>query len=283
LANVAPILGTKTKADSQSRKAILFRTGGLGDFVLTVPLLRVIGRHFDEVLLITRPRYFSFADSLGFSLKLGDADIFDAKKADFVQGATVFTFWSDDDWIDELVQAGAAEVRVLASRPDAPPHISARMFEDANLPVPKDLFERSWLESEPPAGTSLWLHPGSGSTEKNIPLSVFVGQAEAWLADDDQGRVVFSFGEADEGLEEEIYTIDLAFHERVELVQPVSNSDLTELLLEKAAHFMGNDSGPGHLAAALGISTHIFFRTTDPEIWHPLGPQVSHATLSLSG
>lgn len=274
-------MGTKKKADSQSRKAILFRTGGLGDFVLTVPLLRVIGRHFDEVLLITRPRYFAFVDALGFSLKLGDADIFDAKKADFVQGATVFTFWSDDDWLDELGRAGAAEVRVLASRPDSPPHVSARMFEDANLPVPKDLLERSWLESSPPAGTSLWLHPGSGSTEKNIPLSVFVGQAEAWLADDDQGRVVFSFGEADEELEEEVYTTDLAFHERVEFVQPVSNSDLTELLLEKAAHFMGNDSGPGHLAAALGISTHVFFRTTNPEIWHPLGPQVSHSTFSL--
>ena len=94
-------MATTIKADSQSRKAILFRTGGLGDFVLTVPLLREIGRHFDEVLLITRPRYFSFADSLGFSLKLGDADIFDAKRVDFVQGATVFTFWSDDDWVDD--------------------------------------------------------------------------------------------------------------------------------------------------------------------------------------
>ncbi|MBU61202.1 MAG: hypothetical protein CMI26_01715 [Opitutae bacterium] len=276
-------MGTKIKADSQPRKAILFRTGGLGDFVLTVPLLREIGRHFDEVLLVTRPRYFSFADSLGFSLKLGDADIFETKESDFVQGATVFTFWSDGDWLDELAKAGAAEVRVLASRPDAPPHVAVRMFEDANLPVPKDLFERSWLESAPPSGTSLWLHPGSGSTEKNIPLSVFVGQAEAWLADDDKGRVVFSFGEADEKLEEEIHAIDLAFHERVELVQPVSNSDLTELLLEKAIHFMGNDSGPCHLAAALGISTHVFFRTTDPKIWHPLGPQVSHSTLTLSG
>jgi len=281
LTNIALILGTTIKADSQSRKAILFRTGGLGDFVLTVPLLREIGRHFDEVLLITRPRYFSFADSLGFSLKLGDADIFDAKRVDFVQGATVFTFWSDDDWVDELVRAGASEVRVLSPRPDAPPHVSARMFEDAKLPVPKDLFDRAWLETDPPAGSSLWLHPGSGSLGKNIPLSVFCGQAEAWLADDDNGSVVFSFGEADEELEEEIYTTDLAFHERVELVQPVSNSDLIELLLEKAAHFMGNDSGPGHLAAALGISTHVFFRTTDPEIWHPLGPQVSHATPSL--
>jgi heptosyltransferase III len=125
------------------------------------------------------------------------------------------------------------------------------------------------------------LHPGSGSIEKNIPLSIFLGHAEAWLSDDDQGRIVFSFGEADEELEEEIYKTDLAFHERVELVQPVSNSDLTELLLDKAAHFIGNDSGPGHLAAALGISTHVFFRTTNPVIWHPLGPQVSHTTPSL--
>lgn len=239
----------------------------------------MIGGLFDEVLLVTRPRYFSFADALGFSLKLADADIFDPLKVDFVQGATVFTFWGDQDWIEELDRAGAAEIRVLESRPSSPPHVSARMFEDARLSLPKDLFKRTWLESDPPAGTSLWLHPGSGSTEKNIPLSVFLEQAEDWLAKDNDAQVVISFGDADEELEEEIYTTDLVFHERVELVQPVSNSDLIELFLEKAARFMGNDSGPGHLAGILGISTCVFFRTTNPEIWHPLGPYVSHHLL----
>ena len=107
-----------------------------------------------------------------------------------------------------------------------------------------------------------------------MPLSIFVEEAEAWLSGDDEGRIVFSFGEADEAVEEEIYSTALAFHPRVDLIQPVSNADLNELLLERAIRFIGNDSGPAHLAASLGIPTQVFFRTTDPEIWRPLGPSV---------
>jgi ADP-heptose:LPS heptosyltransferase len=43
----------------------------------------------------------------------------------------------------------------------------------------------------------------------------------------------------------------------------------------QAGCFVGNDSGVSHLAAALGIPTTVFFISTDPRIWRPLGRNVT--------
>jgi len=52
--------------------------------------------------------------------------------------------------------------------------------------------------------------------------------------------------------------------------------DLLGLLsaLSGANLFIGNDSGPGHLAGLLGIPTISLFGPTDPARWKPLGPKV---------
>lgn len=50
---------------------------------------------------------------------------------------------------------------------------------------------------------------------------------------------------------------------------------LEELLawLERAAVFIGNDSGPGHLAAAIGVPTFTFFGPQLPELFAPIHPR----------
>jgi ADP-heptose:LPS heptosyltransferase len=40
-------------------------------------------------------------------------------------------------------------------------------------------------------------------------------------------------------------------------------------LLAGAALFVGNDSGPAHMAAAFGLPTVVLFGSSRPEIWHP--------------
>jgi heptosyltransferase III len=47
---------------------------------------------------------------------------------------------------------------------------------------------------------------------------------------------------------------------------------LGELL--ECERFIGNDSGPGHLAAAVGVATFTLFGPTDPAVWGPVGPRV---------
>ncbi len=43
-------------------------------------------------------------------------------------------------------------------------------------------------------------------------------------------------------------------------------------VLERAAYFVGNDSGPGHLAAAVGTPTLTLFGPGEPERYHPWAP-----------
>ena len=40
-------------------------------------------------------------------------------------------------------------------------------------------------------------------------------------------------------------------------------------LLSKATVFIGNDSGPAHMAAAFGVTSVVFFSTSNPAIWSP--------------
>ena len=51
----------------------------------------------------------------------------------------------------------------------------------------------------------------------------------------------------------------------------ISGSSLEEIktLLASASLFIGNDSGPAHMAAAFGLPVMVLFGASDPEIWGP--------------
>jgi ADP-heptose:LPS heptosyltransferase len=51
----------------------------------------------------------------------------------------------------------------------------------------------------------------------------------------------------------------------------LAGESLTQIkrLLKRAALFVGNDSGPAHMAAALGAPTVVIFGRSDPGIWGP--------------
>lgn len=60
----------------------------------------------------------------------------------------------------------------------------------------------------------------------------------------------------------------------VAIEEPADVLELGELLAG-AELFVGNDSGPTHLAAQLGVPTVALFGPTDPRIWAPRGPAVT--------
>jgi ADP-heptose:LPS heptosyltransferase len=126
----------------------------------------------------------------------------------------------------------------------------------------------------------LWLHAGSGSPAKNVPLAWLAARARAWLAAHPGGRLVTSFGEADLALRAPLAAL-LAGLPVTELVLPL----LTELrarLAAEATAYLGADTGVTHLAATLGIPTEALFVTTDPAVWRPLGPAVRVVRWSLT-
>ena len=62
--------------------------------------------------------------------------------------------------------------------------------------------------------------------------------------------------------------------DRVYQVQPESINDFKNQLNRGVSCFWGNDSGPSHLAANMGIPTNVCYRVTNSVIWKPTGPKV---------
>jgi heptosyltransferase-3 len=64
-----------------------------------------------------------------------------------------------------------------------------------------------------------------------------------------------------------------------ELPGAVRFADLYELAcwLAGARIYIGNDSGPTHLAAAVGTPVVALFGPSDPAVWAPRGPRVAIA------
>ncbi len=61
---------------------------------------------------------------------------------------------------------------------------------------------------------------------------------------------------------------DLAAFDRYPCLVGASLEDLKSLLAG-AALFIGNDSGPAHMAAAFGLPVVVLFGNSDREIWSP--------------
>ena len=260
------------------QKVVVLRTGGLGDFILTVPLLVSMVEAGVRVTVATRHSYFEILGELCAKLSFIDAEelfVSDESKVppENFSGATVFSFWKDSDGSLEarLETFGIHELVELESRPDTSPHMVKRIFQDVGIQWEKKLYKRSWLRVNELDGDCLWVHPGSGSPVKNLPLSWFVQRIERWLADGGE-KVVVSFGEADL----ELVNPFRSFRGKLPLtfIHPPTFLRLREELVSKASLFVGNDSGPAHLAAALGIQTEVGFLSTNPDIWKPLGEKV---------
>ena len=69
----------------------------------------------------------------------------------------------------------------------------------------------------------------------------------------------FSFGEADQKLLNNFKESELFQSPRVEVLNSLSLEELRDKMILHADKFLGNDSGPGHLAANLGIPLKLVF------------------------
>lgn len=123
------------------------------------------------------------------------------------------------------------------------------------------------------------MHPGSGSSRKNMPLRLFENAGRILVSGADRpgmlagfgvvSRIAISAGEADGTLGE-----DLARMTPCATLLPSVNLAVLAGILRRSAGYIGNDSGVSHLAGQCGVRTVAFFRVTDPEVWRPVGPFV---------
>jgi ADP-heptose:LPS heptosyltransferase len=168
-----------------------------------------------------------------------------------------------------LERHGAARIVWHDPRPASPPHVVARFFANADISLPEDWAHQPSMPVETP-GNALWIHAGSGSASKTLPLPFLAFQAQRWHEEASR-PVIVSFGEADLARREPLRK---AFTECGVVYDEVVCPSLAELrarLARDTRLFLGADTGVTHLAAALGKDVLVGFRTTDPAIWRPLG------------
>jgi heptosyltransferase-3 len=114
------------------------------------------------------------------------------------------------------------------------------------------------------------IQPGSGSVQKCWHLDNFLAIAKQLGS---KGiRVIFLLGpaESDRFNKATIKKI-------ISVAKYLTDLSLTQVLglLSCADAYLGNDSGITHLAAGLGVKTVVVFGPTDPDVYRPIGPDVT--------
>jgi ADP-heptose:LPS heptosyltransferase len=241
----------------------VFHRGALGDSVLLWPMLRALKRRGRAVTLVTDGSKGRLA-----AAELGIESL-DAEQARFNR------LWRAD--IAPEPVPGIAEVIAFAAggtgATDAVWERNLRaMFPGAAIELlpgrPDSTFAREWARRgggadlrQNRAGPVI-VHVGAGSTLKRWPLARFAeltgrlagipiaGEVEAERFSAQENRVFREIGG-----------------------QFLSTLDELAEMLRAARLVVACDSGPGHLAALLGVPTLSLFGPGDPDAWAPVGPR----------
>ena len=261
----------------------IFRGGAIGDFVLTLPAIHAVRQAFPatDLLLIGHPATLALGPTASI-LDSEDPRLIPLHRPGPLPSATrelfaatqrvlAYATNAQQHFGPQLRRAVAGPVLLWDPRPPADfrGHIVDHLLSPLRqwgLPVsdraprialrPRDYGYVDALAAAP----EVVIHLGSGSPAKCWPVANFhvlasALQKKGW-------HTALLCGPVERARQ-------LAVGDLRTLYPP----DLRSLagLLAKAALFIGNDSGPGHLAAAVGTPTLTLFGPTDPRLWAPRG------------
>jgi hypothetical protein len=274
----------------RTRCLILF-PGALGDFICLLPAVEALSRH-SEVTLLART---AFADLLSSAVAVGSLDCGAVHRL-FVPGGgveeSVRSFFASYDFIyswfgsqqptfaNELARASEHKARLFPFRPpDGSIHQTDYYLVCVNAasrarPVVAAKVEANrwcdcyWQRHGLNEKLVLVLAPGSGAREKNWPVASFQAIAD-WWREKFRGAVVVVLGPVED---EQGGFASLC---RGSVVARGLKLAQLSALLSRSFLYVGNDSGPTHLAAALGVRTAALFGPSDPRQWSPRGPKVT--------
>ncbi len=265
-------------------QTFVFHHGALGDTVLTWPLLRAMG----EAVFIAPPGKAKLTarwidgvapldgDSAAFSRLFAPAaerDLDDDTLHRLGAAERIVSFVSDghDAWAANLWRIAERALIIIVN--PKPPNGAGRhvvayhrdQLADQGLPLTVEPVP----PRDAPADGPVVIHPGSGALRKCWDTERFAELIEHLQADG--RRVVLLLGEAERYRWPD--KLLAKWRKQYELREPDSLIELAEVIAG-ASLYIGNDSGPTHLAAQLGLPTIAMYGPTDPVVWAPVGPQV---------
>lgn len=273
-------------------RILVIRGGAIGDFILTLPALTALRRHFAHARLdvLGYPRIAQLAVAGGLADRVepieapGLAAFFapnaelPQRWADYFAGFDlIVSYLFDPDRIFQRNVARCSSARFIAGphRPDE----SRRLHATQVFLSPMEKLGVRGADSVPrlalqtagtPRPNRLALHPGSGSEKKNWP-------EERWaellgrLTRETGAEFLLVGGEVErERLQRLAANLS---PQRLAIAQSRPLVELAEIL-QTCGGFVGHDSGISHLAAALGLPCVVLWAETPEEVWRPLGRRV---------
>ena len=108
---------------------IVFRSGGLGDILLTLPLLKEVENLFDEVLVCLPSKYHFLIKEFSSKPILFDLDQGEEELQKLASGSQVISFWNDPAWVKEWKENVAIDVHIFNPRPTGGCHFSQSLIE----------------------------------------------------------------------------------------------------------------------------------------------------------
>lgn len=288
------------EAGTQS-SIVMIRGGALGDHVVTLPAVHALRQQFPDACLgwighptrgqLARPRYLIDADGpIGTTLYGGTS----TGLPDWLLGAHRVMVYSSDaaGLVAHLQSVCEGQVTGWDPRPPAESQLhqttylatAVRPSPDAGAAlapsfVPSDLelaqADRRWSDLGLTAERVVLLHAGSGGAAKCWRPEGFLSVGDALE------RQGWSITMLDGPAEDEHPDAYRQLTRRWPVLRAGHPVQLAALL-SRIRCLIGNDSGPGHLAAAVGTPTLSIFGPTDPAQWRPVGPH-SHVIEAPAG
>jgi heptosyltransferase-3 len=277
------------------RNILIFHQGALGDFVVTWPLVLGLARVFAQsrIFYVTAGQKGALAEK---ALRVESSDVeggwhhlfsqepqLPAPASRLLSGAQqIISFVSgpDDLWARNVRElAPAASLTTLSTIPpeDFAGHIteyllqqlkSSPVIEAAMTQMLRSVATRG-LGIARPADGPVVLHPGAGSGKKCWAAEQFLKLAGQIKQTGQSVQVILGEVELERWPREQIES----FAKVAQVREPKTLVELMAVIAGASA-FVGNDSGPGHLAGMMGVPTVSIFGPKSPDRWRPLGPRV---------
>lgn len=279
------------------RNVLIFHQAALGDFVVTWPIAMAASRLYAQsrVIYVASSEKGALAERLlrvdstdaeaGWHALYAEASDLPERARKTLEGAHLvlsFAAAARDAW-SENVQRIAPDAHLLnlhsrAPESSAPVHVTDYLLEQLK-PSPA-LYSATtqmlkWVRDNgigshiPKKDAPIVIHPGSGAPRKCWPADRFVELAEKLRSSGQSVRFVLGEVEREQFSPDRIARLGAV----ADIAQPKTYAELYDQIAQSHA-FVGNDTGPTHLAAISGVPTVAIFGS-DPTRWQPIGPRVS--------
>ncbi|MCC6680805.1 MAG: glycosyltransferase family 9 protein [Phycisphaeraceae bacterium] len=268
-------------ARNEPETNVIFHQAALGDFALILPLLRAMRK---PVVVVAPWSRAHLAADLFSHVQAMDIEMLEFTRLHAAGGPThvspmisdlfasarrivSFVSTGDDDWARNVRRlVPHSQCCFVMPRPpdDWTGHVGA--WHEKQLQLQDWALRGERGKSLAPRRGPVLIHPGSGSPRKNWPRRRYAELIKR-LHDAGQAvRVVVGEVEAEQWTAGDLSRLG---------AERLRSLDELVAAMRQASCYVGNDSGPTHLAAQLGLPTLALFGPTSPEVWAPVGPAVT--------